>query len=69
MLKLIESESVMPETIRNKLNDMLTLLNKYTNNKKEIHHSILKLLDSSHVNILEAQQLSETVDAIKANSQ
>lgn len=47
---------------------MLTLLNKYTNNQKEIQHSMLKLLDSSYVNILEAQQLSKKVDAIKAIS-
>lgn len=47
---------------------MLALLNKYTNNQKEIQHSMLTLLDSSYVNILEAQQLSKKVDAIKANS-
>jgi len=58
----------MPDTIKNKLNNMLTLLNKYTNNQKEIQHSMLKLLDSSYVNILEAQQLSKKVDAIKAIS-
>lgn len=68
MLKLIESEPVMPDTIKNKLNNMLTLLNKYTNNQKEIQHSMLKLLDSSYINILEAQQLSKNVDAIKAIS-
>jgi len=58
----------MPDTIKNKLNNMLTLLNKYSNNQKEIKHSVLKLLDSSYVNILEAQQLSKKVDAIKANT-
>ncbi|KAL5242110.1 hypothetical protein ACI65C_009520 [Semiaphis heraclei] len=68
LLKLIESEPVIPGTIKNKLNNMLTLLNKYTNNQKEIQHSMLKLLDSSYVNILEAQQLSKKVDAIKAIS-
>jgi len=68
LLKLIESEPVMPDTIKNKLNNMLTLLNKYTNNQKEIQHSMLKLLDSSYINILEAQQLSKNVDAIKAIS-
>jgi len=68
LLKLIESEPVMPDTIKNKLDNMLTLLNKYTNNQKEIQHSILTLLDSSYINILEAQQLSKKVDALKANS-
>ncbi|XP_022179853.1 uncharacterized protein LOC111040298 [Myzus persicae] len=68
LLKLIESESVMPDTIKDKLNNMLTLLNKYTNNQKEIQHSMLALLDSSYVNILEAQQLSKKLDVIKDNS-
>ncbi|XP_025204932.1 uncharacterized protein LOC112601493 [Melanaphis sacchari] len=68
LLKLIESEPVMPDTIKNKLNNMLTLLNKYTSNQKEIQHSILTLLDSSYINILEAQNLSKKVDALKANS-
>jgi len=68
LLKLIESEPAMPDTIKNKLNNMLTLLNKYTNNQKDIQHSMLTLLDSSNVNILEAQQLSKKVDAIKVNS-
>lgn len=47
---------------------MLTLLNKYTNNQKDIQTSMLALLDSSNVNILEAQQLSKKVDDIKVNS-
>lgn len=68
LLRLIESEPVMPNTIQNKLNNMLTLLNKYTNNQKEIQHSMLILLDSSYVNILEAQQLSKKLAAIKVNS-
>jgi len=58
----------MPDTIKNKLNNMLSLLNTYTNNQKEIQNSMLKLLDSSYVNILEAQQLLKKVDAIKAIS-
>lgn len=58
----------MPDTIKNKLNNMLTFLNKYTNNQKDIQHSMLTLLDSSNVNILEAQHLSKKVDAIKVNS-
>jgi len=68
LLKLIESEPVMPDIIKNKLNNMLTLLNKYTNNQKEIQNSIFTLLDSSYINILEAQQLSKKVDALKASS-
>lgn len=68
LLKLLESEPVMPDIIKNKLNNMLTLLNKYTKNQKEIQNSIFTLLNSSYINILEAQQLSKKVDALKANS-
>lgn len=68
LLKLIESEPVMSDIIKNKLSNMLTLLNKYTNNQKEIQNSIFTLLDSSYINILEAQKLSKKVDALKANS-
>lgn len=47
---------------------MLTLLIKYTNNKKNINNSLLKLLDSNNVNILKTQQLSKQIDDIKSNS-
>lgn len=58
----------MPNMLNCKLNDMLSLLNKYTNNKKEISNSMFKLLDSSNVNILKCQKLAEQVDVIKSNS-
>lgn len=47
---------------------MLSLLNIYLNNNKEITSSIFKLLDSSYINITEAQQLTKQVDVIKVNS-
>jgi len=48
---------------------MLSLLSKYSNNKKDINNSIFKLLDSSYINILEAQKLSKQVDILNNNSQ
>lgn len=69
LLKMIESYPDMPNTLQDKLNVMLSLLNKYTNNKKDINDSLFKLLDSSYVNISEAKQLSKQLDIIKANAQ
>lgn len=64
----MDLKPVMSNTLNDKLNNMLSLLNKLMKNKKEINNSIFKLLDSSYVNILEAQKLAEKVDVIKANS-
>lgn len=58
----------MANTLKNQLNIYLSLLNKYTSNKNEIKNSIFKLLDSSHINILEAQKLNEQVDILKTNA-
>lgn len=58
----------MPNTLSTKLNNMVSLLNKYTNNQKEINNSIFKLLDSSSINIDEAQKLAKHIDVIKVNS-
>lgn len=69
LLKMIESEPDMPNTLQLKLNIMLSLLNKYLNNKKDINNSLFKLFDNSYVNILEAQKLSKQIDNIKANTQ
>lgn len=63
----MNSEPVLPNTLKNKLNNLLSLLNKYIDNKKEINDSISKLLDSSDVNILEAQKLAKQVDDLKKN--
>lgn len=59
----------MLNTLSTKLNNMVSLLNKYISNQKEISNSIFRLLESSSINIIEAQELSKHVDVIKANSQ
>lgn len=59
----------MANTLHTQLNYMVSLLNKYTNNQKEISNSIFTLLDSNSINIIEAQELAKHVDIIKANSQ
>lgn len=43
-------------------------MNKYKDNKKEIMNSLTKLLDSSDVNIVEAQKLAKQVDNLKTNT-
>lgn len=58
----------MTNNLNDKLNDMLSLLNKYISNKNEIDNAIFKLLNSSYVNISEAQKLAKQVDVIKNNS-
>lgn len=68
LLQLVKSEPDMPNNLKNKLNTLLSLLVQYTNNKNEINNYIFKLLDSSYVNILEAQQLSKQIDVIKTNA-
>lgn len=68
LLDLIEPSHNMPSILQNKLETLLVLVNKYSNNKKEIDGSILKLLDSSNVNISEAQQLEKQIYTVKANS-
>jgi len=69
LLKMIESYSDVPNTLQLKLNVLLSLLNKYTNNKKDINNSLFKLLDRSYVNISSAKQLSKQLDIIVANAQ
>lgn len=69
LLKMIESYSDVPNTLQLKLNVLLSLLNKYTNNKKDINNSLFKLLDRSYVNISKAKQLSKQLDIIVANAQ
>lgn len=59
----------MPNALNTQLNYMVSLLNKYTNNQKEISNSIFKLLDSNSINIIEAQELAKHLDVIEANSQ
>lgn len=68
LLQLVKSEPYMPSNLKSKLSTLLSLLVQYTNNKKEINNHIFKLLDSSYVNILEAQQLSKQIDVIKTNA-
>ncbi|VVC33119.1 Hypothetical protein CINCED_3A011708 [Cinara cedri] len=68
LFKLIESDENMLYTLSTKLNNMVSLLNKYTSNQREISNSIFRLLDSSSINIIEAQELSKHLDVIKANS-
>lgn len=65
----MDTKLVMPDTLNEKLNNMLCLLNLYTKNKNEINNSIFKLLDSSYINVLEAQKLAEQVNVVKANLQ
>lgn len=68
LLQLTKSETNTPNALEKKLNGMLSLLNTYINNNREIRNSIFKLLDSSYINVIEAQQLEKQVDAIKVNS-
>lgn len=68
LLQLVKSEPDMSNNLKNKLNTLLSLLVQYTNNKNEINNYIFKLLDSSYVNILEAQQLSKQIDVVKTNA-
>jgi len=68
LLQLINSNLDIHNTLKSKLNTMLSLLAKYTNNKKEIINSMHELLDSSNGNILKIRQLADQADILKANS-
>lgn len=68
LLQLVKSEPDMPNNLKNKLSTLLSLLVKYINNKNEINNYIFKLLDTSYVNILEAQQLSKQINVVKMNA-
>lgn len=69
LLKIMESNPIMPNTLRSKLHSVLSLLTKYTNNKKEINNTVSKLLSSSYVNISEAQQLLKQSSTLKSRTQ
>lgn len=55
----------MAKTLNDKLNNMLSLMNKYISNKNDIKNALLKLLDSSYVNIIEVNKLAKQVDVLK----
>lgn len=58
----------MPTTLKNKLNTLLSLLNTFANNRKEIYHSVSKLQDSSHIYIEKIQQLVEQTNVVQHSS-
>lgn len=68
LLEVLDTEPVILNNLKNKLNNLLSLLNKYKDNKKKIMNSLIKLLDSSDVNIVEAQKLAKQVDNLKTNT-
>ncbi|XP_050436128.1 reticulocyte-binding protein homolog 2a-like [Adelges cooleyi] len=68
LMQLVESEPNFPDILSNKLDVFISLLNKYVNNNKEIKNSILKLQNSSHINLTEAEHLNKQVNVLNSNS-
>lgn len=58
----------MPSTIKNKLTTLLSLLNTFANNRKDIYHSLFKLQDSSNVIIEKAQRLVKQTNLVQQST-
>lgn len=59
----------MSSTIKKKLTALLSLLNTYANNRKEIYQSLFKLQDDSYVNIEKARELAKQVNVVQHSAE
>lgn len=68
LLKIIYSEKTMAKTLKDKLNNMLSIMNKYIIINNDLKSDISKLFESSYINIIEVQNLAKEVDNLKNHS-
>lgn len=58
----------MAKTLKDKLNNMLSLMNKYIITNNDLKSDMSKLFESSYINIIEVQNLAKEVDNLKNHS-